>query len=58
MDDSSFSTDKPPSLLERLSALLTPEPEDRGELVALLRAAHGRELLDADVLAIIEGALQ
>jgi magnesium and cobalt transporter len=38
--------------------LLTPEPEDRGELVALLRAAHGRELLDADVLAIIEGALQ
>ncbi|MDR1228600.1 MAG: CBS domain-containing protein [Azoarcus sp.] len=57
MDDSSLSADKP-SLLERLTALLTPEPGDRGELVALLRAAHERELLEADVLAIIEGALQ
>ncbi|MDR0701912.1 MAG: CBS domain-containing protein [Azoarcus sp.] len=57
MNDSGFAADKP-SLLERLSALLAPEPEDRAELVALLRAAHGRELLDADILAIIEGALQ
>jgi len=55
--DSSSSSDKP-TLLERLSALLTPEPEDRDELVALLRAAHERELIDADALSIIEGALQ
>ncbi|MDR1853366.1 MAG: CBS domain-containing protein [Azoarcus sp.] len=55
--DSSSSPDKP-TLLERLSALLTPEPEDRDELVALLRAAHERELLDADALSIIEGTLQ
>jgi magnesium and cobalt transporter len=47
-----------PSLLERLSALLTREPEDREELLSLLHAAHDRNLFDADALAIIEGALQ
>jgi len=47
-----------PSLLERLSALLTREPEDRDELVTLLHSAFERNLLDADALAIIEGALQ
>ncbi|MDR3212606.1 MAG: CBS domain-containing protein [Azoarcus sp.] len=57
MDGTTSSADKP-TLLERLSALLTPEPEDRDELVALLRSAHGRALLDADALSIIEGALQ
>jgi len=57
MDDSSSSPNKP-SLLERLTALLTPTPEDRGELIAFLRAAHERELFDAEALSIIEGALQ
>ncbi|MCL2644440.1 MAG: CBS domain-containing protein [Betaproteobacteria bacterium] len=57
MDDSNSSQDKP-SLLDRLTALLTPEPEDRDELIAFLRAAHGRELFDADAFSIIEGALQ
>ncbi|MDR2209598.1 MAG: CBS domain-containing protein [Azoarcus sp.] len=57
MDDSSSSQDKP-TLLERLSALLAPEPEDRDDLIALLRAAHERELFDADAFSIIEGALQ
>ncbi|BAL23069.1 HlyC/CorC family transporter [Azoarcus sp. KH32C] len=47
-----------PSLLERLSALLTRAPEDREELVALLHSAFEREVLDADALSIIEGALQ
>ena len=47
-----------PSLLARLAALLLPEPESRDELIAFLRAAHGRELLDADALSIVEGALQ
>jgi magnesium and cobalt transporter len=46
-----------PSLLERLSALLLREPEDRDELVRLLRSAYQRNLLDADALSIIEGAL-
>ena len=57
MDDSTSSQDKP-SFLERLTALLTPEPEDRDELIAFLRAAHEREIFDADAFSIIEGALQ
>ena len=47
----------PPSLLERLSALLLREPEDREQLLALLRSAYQRNLLDADALSMIEGAL-
>src|SRR3954470_14863426 len=46
-----------PSLLERLSALLMREPSDRESLVELLRSAYSRNLLDADALSIIEGAL-
>ncbi|HEX9395225.1 MAG TPA: transporter associated domain-containing protein [Burkholderiales bacterium] len=46
-----------PSLLERLSLLLMREPGDREQLVKLLRSAHSRNLLDADALSIIEGAL-
>jgi magnesium and cobalt transporter len=45
------------SLLERLSALVLREPGDRAELVQLLRSAYSRNLLDADALSIIEGAL-
>ena len=33
------------------------EPEDREQLIDLLRSAHARELLDADALSITEGAL-
>ena len=43
-----------PSLLERLSALLSREPEDREELLHLLHSAHDRNLFDADALAIID----
>ncbi|MEC5384525.1 transporter associated domain-containing protein [Uliginosibacterium sp. H3] len=46
-----------PSFLERLSALLTREPEDREELIELLHAAYERNLFDADALSIIEGAI-
>jgi magnesium and cobalt transporter len=53
-----MTEEEKPSLLERLSALLLPEPENRDELIAFLRAAHGREVLDADALSIVEGALQ
>jgi magnesium and cobalt transporter len=47
-----------PSLLERLSALLLREPEDREQLVELLHSAYERNLLDADALAMMEGVLQ
>jgi hemolysin (HlyC) family protein len=46
-----------PKLLERLSAILLREPEDRAQLLGLLRSAYQRNLLDADALSIIEGAL-
>ena len=47
-----------PSLLERLSGILSREPEDREDLLARLRAACDRNLIDTDALSIIEGALQ
>ncbi|MCB1963900.1 MAG: CBS domain-containing protein [Rhodocyclaceae bacterium] len=47
-----------PGLLERLSSLLSPEPEDRDELIALLHSSFERNIIDADALSIIEGALQ
>src|SRR3989441_7928182 len=46
-----------PKLWERLSSLLMREPGDREQLVHLLRSAYSRNLLDADALSIIEGAL-
>jgi magnesium and cobalt transporter len=47
-----------PSMLERLSALIMLEPRDREQLIRLLHSAYERSLLDADALAMIEGALQ
>jgi len=47
-----------PSLLERLSAMLMREPEDRQQLVTLLHSAYERNLLDSDALSMIEGVLQ
>ena len=46
-----------PTLMERLSALLLREPDDRDELLAVLRGAFDRRLLDADALSMIEGVL-
>jgi magnesium and cobalt transporter len=46
-----------PNLIERLSALLMREPEDREQLLHLLHGAFERRLMDADALSIIEGAL-
>ena len=53
-----MTEDSKPSLLERLSAMLMREPEDREQLVALLHSAFERNLLDSDALSMIEGALQ
>lgn len=43
--------------LERLGMALTGEPSSRSELIETLRAAEQRQLLDAEALSIIEGAL-
>jgi magnesium and cobalt transporter len=56
-DDRNDKPDKP-TLLERLSAFLTREPEDREELLELLHGAFEHKLLDADALSMIEGVLQ
>jgi len=55
MDDSEASK---PGLLERLSAFLLREPEDREQLIELLHNAYERNLLDADALSMMEGVLQ
>ncbi len=46
------------SLFERLTALISPEPENRAELLAILHDAHERNLIDADALSMIEGVFQ
>ena len=46
------------SLFERLSALISPEPENRAELLELLHDAHERNLIDADAMSMIEGVFQ
>ena len=46
------------SLLERLTALISPEPENRAELLEILHDAHERSLIDADALSMIEGVFQ
>ena len=46
------------SLFERLTAFISPEPENRSELLELLHDAHERNLIDADALSMIEGVFQ
>lgn len=46
------------SLFERLTALISPEPENRAELLEILHDAHERNLIDADALSMIEGVFQ
>ena len=46
-----------PTLLERISALLMREPEDRDDLIAIMRGAFERKLVDGDALSMIEGVL-
>lgn len=54
MDDSSPKS----GWLERLSALLIREPEDREQLITVLHSAFERNLLDSDALSMIEGVMQ
>jgi magnesium and cobalt transporter len=58
MSDERNDRSEKPTLLERLSAFLTREPEDREELLELLHGAFEHKLLDADALSMIEGVLQ
>jgi len=58
MSDASSGGDHRKPLLERLAALLMRVPDDREQLLAVLRQAHDRSLLDADAMSMIEGVLQ
>lgn len=58
MNDEPSNTAPQRSWLERLSQALLREPQDREQLVELLRDAEQRNLLDAQALAMIEGVLQ
>ncbi|MGZ8217200.1 HlyC/CorC family transporter [Methylomagnum sp.] len=46
------------SWLERLGHFLAGEPEDRKELLELLRAAQKRNLIEPEALSMIEGVMQ
>lgn len=46
------------SWLERLAQAFVHEPQNRQELLEILREAHQNEVLDIEALSIIEGALQ
>lgn len=46
------------SLIERIGSWLAHKPENRDELVEMLRASYERGLLDTDALSMIEGVLQ
>jgi magnesium and cobalt transporter len=54
----SLDTKPQRSLFERLTALISPEPENRAELLQILHDAHERGLIDADALSMIEGVFQ
>lgn len=57
MSEDGPSSEQHKSWLERLSQAFTGEPSSRDELLELLRSAQQRDLLDAEALSIIEGAL-
>ena len=52
-----MDSDSKPGFIERLTSLLLREPEDREQLLEILHGAYERNLMDADALTIIEGAL-
>lgn len=56
-DETDHATDQR-TWLDRLSHALLREPQDRAQLVDLLRDAEKRHLLDPDALSMIEGVFQ
>ncbi|MEH6388200.1 MULTISPECIES: HlyC/CorC family transporter [Pseudomonas] len=52
------STNGHKTWLDKIAQAFVHEPQNRQELLELLRAAHTNEVLDIEALSIIEGALQ
>ncbi|MFT6093754.1 MAG: magnesium and cobalt transporter, partial [Pseudohongiellaceae bacterium] len=57
-DEQSTIDPKPRSWIDKITNALTGEPTDTKSLLELLRNAEQDQVLDADALGIIEGALQ
>lgn len=57
-----MSDDKPPSAqaswLDRLVNILSPTPDNRDKLSAILQKSHESKVIDSDALEIMEGALR
>src|SRR5512139_1253236 len=60
-----MSEDQPPSRhspqkswVDKITHLLTGEPQDLDDLLEILREAREKQLLDTDALSMIEGVLQ
>lgn len=59
MNDQSASNPSPQkSWLERISQAFSDQPESLKDIIEILREAEQRQVLDADALSIIEGAMQ
>ena len=57
-DDQSKIDPRPKSWIDKIAQVFSDEPTDTKSLLELLRNAEQDQLLDADALTIIEGALQ
>lgn len=57
-DDPSPAPTSSKSWLDRLSQAFSADPQDKFELLEMLRAAARRGIVDQDSLALIEGAMQ
>ncbi len=57
-DDRTGNDTEERSWLERIAGAFSTEPRSRDDIVELLRAAQANEVIDADALSIIEGAMQ
>jgi len=56
--DRSFDDSRPRNWFDRLTKLFGSEPQNREQLIHLLKEAKSRALLDTDALSMIEGVLQ
>jgi len=58
VDDQPSNESRPRSWLDKIAQVFSDEPTDTRSLLELLRNAEQDQVLDADALSIIEGALQ
>ena len=57
-DDESSIDPRPKSWIDKIAQVFSDEPTDTKSLLELVRNAEADQVLDADALSIIEGALQ